>query len=219
MESHEEYAGEHEAIMPHTILLGDSPKRNKVQKFLRDMWGLTQDADSGNLVVGLILSNLAALAKHIKTLRGDQRRLARNTSANGDQLDEHEGRIRRLERSLAFYEKHVESMRHYKPKLERELADDEAPSKIVPPTEMEVQEMCFLCGKPLEKGQLVTSGEAVNATTGEVRSVIAHAACASGATPLTGLVDAGGNSIKSEAQDTSRSLSHMDDMQAEEGEG
>jgi len=207
-------------ILPYTIVLGDTPKRNPVQKWLRDVWGLSQDAESGNLVVQLILSNINAVAKHIKTLRQDQKRLATNTTANGDQLDDHELRVRKLERTIAFYEKHVESLRYYKPKLERELNEEEGVTgKIVPPTEMAIEEMCFLCGKPLEKGQLVTTGEAVNAGTGEVRTVTAHAVCANNETPLTGLVDAGGTPIKSDAAETSRSLAHMADVDAEEGQG
>jgi len=195
------------------IIVGDAPVRNRVQKWLRDVWGLSQDAESGNLVARLLSSNIAALANNIRKLRGHVVLVANHTTANGDQLDEHARQIGDLERRLSYYERNCETIRYAKSKLERIT---EAERKLA--GEPVAEPMCPLCELPIKDDDLVP--EALTS----MGPLVVHVSCLQertkpGPFDRGGLVDAGGTPIISDAAETSRSLAHMADVDAEEGQG
>jgi hypothetical protein len=215
---------DNELRLPDTIIVGDAPKHNRVQKWLRDVIGLSQDAESGNHVTQLIGSNLAAITKHIRQLRRDQRHIVETADQDITNLERVNERVRLLERKMQWYEQHVESMRYAKTKLDRIIDKEEGTAgRIVPASEeMEVQDTCFFCRKPLEKGQLVMVGSAMGPDGPQ--EIAAHTDCYNTYTQPKGvagngkLLDASGNEIRNEAADTSRNLSHMADDDCQTGE-
>jgi hypothetical protein len=193
------------SIEKGTLLLGDPPKNNAVQRWIRDVIGLSQDCESGTTIVDLIMSNIAAISRNIMRVRKDQKLTVDAIAHETDQREELQRKVDFLERRLSFYEAHNESIRFQRGRLNNIIAAEEKlqASPVI-------EEMCAVCMQPLEG--------LVHRVETDVGPVTLHEACyqqvnAAGpgatVTPEGTILDASGEAIRRQAVDTSASLAHM----------